>query len=134
MNLFEWIDLPSLGDDRGSLIVFEGSRAVPFEINRVYYMFGTKQGVTRGFHAHKNLLQVAVCIVGKCRMIFDDGVNREDTWLDSPSKGLFIKNMVWHEMHDFSDDCVLLVLASDHYDETDYIREYGEFIELCGHE
>ena len=134
MNLFDWIEFPSPGDDRGSLVVLEGSKTIPFVINRVYYMFGTEPGVSRGFHAHKNLLQVAVCIAGKCRMIFDDGINREESWLDSPSKGLVIKNMIWHEMHDFSKDCVLLVLASEHYDEADYIRDYGEFKRFCSYE
>jgi len=126
--LIQWVDFPPLGDDRGSLVALEAGKTVPFDIKRVYYIFGTQSGVARGFHAHKNLKQVAVCVTGKCRMILDDGVTREEAWLDSPIKGLLISDLVWREMHDFSEDCVLLVLASEHYDETDYIRSYDEFL------
>lgn len=128
MNLIQWVDLKILGDDRGSLIALEAEKTVPFEIKRAYYIFGTQQGVARGFHAHHNLKQVAVCVTGKCRMILDNGVTHEEAWLDSPTKGLLIGDLVWREMHDFSEDCVLLVLASEHYDEADYIRDYDEFL------
>jgi len=128
MSLVQWISFPSLGDERGSLVALEGAKTVPFEIKRVYYIFGTQPGVARGFHAHRNLRQVAVCVTGKCRMVIDDGEKREDAWLESPNKGLVIGGMVWHEMHDFSSDCVLLVLASEHYDESDYIRLYSDFV------
>ncbi len=128
MSLIQWVDFPPLGDDRGSLVALEAHKTVPFEIKRVYYIFGTQSGVARGFHAHRNLKQIAVCVTGKCRMILDDGAKREEAWLESPTKGLIIDNFVWREMHDFSTDCVLLVLASEHYDETDYIRNYDEFL------
>ena len=128
MSLVQWINFPSLGDERGSLVALEGARTVPFKIKRVYYIFGTQPGVARGFHAHRNLRQVAVCVTGKCRMVLDDGEKREQAWLDSPNKGLVIGEMVWHEMHDFSSDCVLLVLASEYYDESDYIRLYSDFV------
>lgn len=127
MSLIRLIDLPPLGDERGSLVAIEANRHIPFEVKRVYYIFGTQPGVSRGFHAHKNLQQLAVCVTGKCRMVLDDGINKESVWLDSPTKGLLIGNNVWREMHEFSDDCVLLVLASEHYDESDYIRDYSEF-------
>lgn len=129
MSLLQFVNFPPLGDDRGSLVALEGNNTVPFDIKRVYYIFGTQTGVSRGFHAHKNLKQVAVCVTGKCRMIIDNGKERVETWLDSPTKGLLINDLVWREMHDFSDDCVLLVLASEHYDEADYIRNYDKFIE-----
>lgn len=128
MSILKFVDFPPLGDDRGSLVALEAEKTVPFIIKRVYYIFGTKEGVSRGFHAHKQLKQVAVCVTGKCRMILDNGHTRVDTWLDSPTKGLIIDEMVWREMYDFSDDCVLLVLASEHYDESDYIRDYEEFL------
>ena len=128
MSLIQWANFPPLGDDRGSLVALEAHKTVPFEIKRVYYIFGTQSGVARGFHAHRNLKQVAICVTGKCRMVLDDGATREEAWLDSPIKGLIIGNLVWREMHDFSADCVLLVLASEHYDETDYIRNYDDFI------
>lgn len=128
MSLFHWIDFPPLGDERGSLVALEAGKTVPFPIKRVYYIFGTKEGVSRGFHAHRQLQQVAVCVTGKCRMVLDNGKKREEAWLDSPTKGILIQDMVWREMHDFSPDCVLLVLASEYYDEEDYIRSYENFI------
>lgn len=127
MSLIKFIDFPALGDERGSLVALESEKTVPFPIKRVYYIFGTNAGVSRGFHAHKRLQQVALCITGKCRMILDDGRQRNEVWLDSPNKGLIIGDLVWREMHDFSEDCVLLVLASEHYDEDDYMRDYDEF-------
>ena len=130
MSLINWIDFPPLGDERGSLVALEADKTVPFAIERVYYIFGTQQGVARGFHAHKNLQQVAICVTGSCRMVLDDGRIRKEVWLDSPTKGLIINDLVWREMHDFSEDCVLLVLASEHYDENDYIRDYDEFLEI----
>ena len=131
MSLIKFIDFPALGDERGSLVALEAEKTVPFPIKRVYYIFGTNAGVSRGFHAHKRLQQVALCITGKCRMILDDGRQRNEVWLDSPNKGLIIGDLVWREMHDFSEDCVLLVLASEHYDEADYIRDYGKFLKVC---
>lgn len=127
MGIIHTISFPPLGDDRGSLVALETHKTVPFDVKRVYYIFGTKPGVSRGFHAHLALQQVAVCVTGKCRMVLDDGNQREDVWLDSPTKGLLIGDLVWREMHDFSPDCVLLVLASEFYNETDYIRSYDEF-------
>ncbi len=128
MRLIQWINLPPLGDERGSLVALEAAKTIPFDIQRVYYLFDTKPGVSRGFHAHKKLQQVAVCVTGQCRMVLDDGKERKEVWLDSSVKGIALPPMVWHEMHDFSPDCVLLVLASEHYDETDYIRDYRDFL------
>lgn len=124
MNL---IKFPPLGDSRGSLVALEAQKTIPFDVKRVYYIFGTQKGVSRGFHAHKNLKQVAVCVTGKCKMVLDNGKQREEIWLDSPTTGLLIEDLTWREMHDFSEDCVLLVLASEHYDESDYIRDYDKF-------
>lgn len=128
MSLVKWLDLPVIGDDRGSLVAIEALDTIPFAMKRVYYIFNTSAAEARGFHAHYQLQQLAICVSGKCRMVLDDGVDREEVWLDSPSKGLLIGDLVWREMHDFSDDCVLLVLASEHYDEADYIRDYDEFL------
>ena len=127
MSLIQTIHFPPLGDERGSLVALEAHKTVPFDVKRVYYIFGTKEGVSRGFHAHQALQQVAVCVTGKCRMVLDDGKTREEIWLDSPTKGLLIGDLLWREMHDFSPDCVLLVLASEYYNEADYIRNYEEF-------
>ncbi|WP_201610399.1 sugar 3,4-ketoisomerase [Psychrobacter submarinus] len=128
MSLIQLVEFPSLGDERGSLVALEAETTVPFSIKRVYYIFATKEKLSRGYHAHYNLKQIAVCITGKCRMILDNGKVREEVWLDSPTKGLLINDLTWREMHNFSEDCVLLVLASEHYDEGDYIRDYNEFL------
>jgi dTDP-4-dehydrorhamnose 3,5-epimerase-like enzyme len=130
LSLIQLVNFPPLGDDRGSLVALEAHKTVPFDIKRVYYIFGTQVGVSRGFHAHRALQQVAVCVAGKCRMVLDDGQRRENVWLDSPTKGLLIGDLVWREMHDFSPDCVLLVLASEHYFENDYIRNYSDFLQV----
>lgn len=119
-----------LGDDRGSLVSLEELGNIPFEIKRVYYIFDTKSQISRGFHAHKKLEQMAICVKGSCRIVLDDGQSRESVVLDSPEQGLYINNNKWREMHDFSKDCVLLVLASNIYDESDYIRDYEEFLRL----
>ena len=128
--LVDIINLETLGDNRGHLIAIEGGRHVPFEIKRVYYLFDTKLDVARGFHAHKQVKQVAICLAGSCRFVMDNGINKKSIVLNSPSQGLLIDTMQWHEMHDFSSDCILLVLASDVYDESDYIRDYGHFLSL----
>lgn len=118
------------GDDRGSLVAIEGTRDVPFAIARAYYIFGTLPGVVRGLHAHRIINQAAVCVRGSCVMLLDDGRVRRDVMLDAPDKLIPVPPMVWHEMRDFSADCVLLVLADAVYDEADYIRNYDEFLAL----
>lgn len=131
MELIRWLDFERLGDHRGELIAIEvgEDRVIPFDIKRAYYIYATAPGVSRGFHAHRNLKQVAICVAGTCRMILDDGYSRQETIMHNPTRGLIIESMIWREMHDFSADCVLLVLASEHYDESDYIREYSVFKE-----
>ena len=129
MSLVKIIEFPPLGDERGSLVALESEQSIPFDIKRVYYLFGTQQGVSRGFHAHKQLNQVAVCVTGSCRMVLDDGKQREEVWLTSSLNGVVIDPLVWHEMHDFSENCVLLVLASECYNESDYIRDFDTFLE-----
>ncbi len=116
------------GDERGSLIAIEQGHNAPFEIKRVYYIFDTKEGVERGFHAHINLKQICIAVKGSCTFVLDDGHKREEIKLDNPNQGLFIEGLIWREMKDFSQDCVLVVLASEHYDESDYIRYYDKFL------
>jgi dTDP-4-dehydrorhamnose 3,5-epimerase-like enzyme len=128
----EFVNFDIKGDNRGNLIAIEQLKNIPFEIQRVYYIFNTKEGVRRGFHAHKNLKQMAVCLSGSCKFLLDDGKEKiDEVVLDSSQKGLLIENMVWHEMYDFSVDCILLVLASEYYNENDYIRDYNEFLKEC---
>jgi dTDP-4-dehydrorhamnose 3,5-epimerase-like enzyme len=127
MNI-ELIDFKIKGDDRGSLIALESNKNIPFDIKRVYYIFGTKENVQRGFHAHKQLKQVAVCLNGSCKILLDDGNEKKSVLLNKPEKGLIIREMIWREMYDFTKDCILIVLASELYDKNDYIRDYEEFI------
>lgn len=128
MTLVKTIELKNLGDDRGGLVAIEGNNTTPFPIKRVYYIYGTKLNVARGFHAHRDLQQLAVCVAGTCTMVLDDGGKKEEVVMGAPTQGVLIEAMVWHQMHSFSKDCVLLLLASEHYDESDYIRDYGEFL------
>ncbi|HEQ3588121.1 sugar 3,4-ketoisomerase [Vibrio harveyi] len=127
-KLIRWIDFPVIGDERGSLVALEANKLIPFDIKRVYYLFDMQPDLPRGFHAHKALVQVAVCLKGSCEILMDNGQEKEIVKLNSPSQGLVIDVMQWHEMSDFSEDCVLLVLASDVYDESDYIRDYSNFL------
>lgn len=129
MSLVKLIPFSSFGDCRGNLVALEENKNIPFHIKRVYYLFDTKNDVIRGLHAHKNLKQVAFAISGSCRFILDNGKEREEVILDSPKQGLLIESCIWREMHDFSDDCILVVLASEYYDESDYIRDYEEFLQ-----
>lgn len=123
------IPLQAHGDDRGSLIALEEGKNIPFPVKRVYYLFKTKEGVSRGFHAHKTLKQVAIVVRGSCRFVLDDGSERVEVLLDNPAQGLLIESFMWREIYDFSEDCVLMVLADQLYDESDYIRDYSQFIE-----
>ena len=116
------------GDDRGQLVALEEFKDIPFEIKRVYYMYDTKEGVRRGFHAHKSLEQILICIHGSCKILLDNGIEKKIVPLESPYEGLYVSNSMWREMFDFSPDAVLMVLASDYYKEEDYIRNYDEFL------
>ena len=134
MKNVKWIQFQELGDERGSLVAIEigNQKEIPFDVKRVYYIYRTEEGVSRGYHAHKRLKQVAFAISGSCQIVLDDGTKRSTVTLDSPTKGILIENFVWREMHNFSQDCVLLVLASEHYDEADYIRDYDDYLREVG--
>lgn len=116
------------GDDRGQLVALEEYKDIPFEIKRVYYMYDTGEGVRRGFHAHKNLEQILICIHGSCKILLDNGSEKKIVSLEKPYEGLYIANNMWREMYDFSPDAVLMALASDYYKEEDYIRDYDDFL------
>ena len=126
-SLIHKITIPARGDTRGQLSVAELGGALPFVVRRVYWIHGTKPGVSRGFHAHKKLRQLCVCVAGSVRIVLFDGRNEESVVLDSSAKGLLIGSGLWHEMHDFSPDCVLMVFADAEYNEADYIRDRAEF-------
>lgn len=117
------------GDHQGKLVALEKSDDFPFEIKRVYYIWDTAHDVIRGKHAHRKLEQVIICSAGSCDFILDNGKQRETVHLETPSQGLYIKHNIWREFTNFSKDCVVTVLASEHYDESDYIRDYNQFLE-----
>ena len=126
--LIQVIEIPQHGDARGRLSVAEFGRALPFVVRRVYWIYGTKAGVRRGFHGHKELRQLCVCVAGSVSLSLFDGYREESVMLDSPAKGLLIGPGIWREMYDFSRDCVLMVFADAEYDEADYIRDRDQFI------
>lgn len=119
------------GDDRGQLISLEEFKDIPFDIKRVYYMYDTAEGVVRGKHAHKSLQQILICISGSCKILLDNGTEKKVVMLEKPYEGLYVTNSMWREMFDFSPNAVLMVLASEVYDEADYIRNYDEFLEYA---
>ena len=114
--------------DSGTLTVLESERDIPFTVKRVYYIYDLAQKAHRGFHAHKKLRQYLVCVHGNCEILLDDGVQRNTVLLSDPSEGLYVGPGVWREMYAFSHEAVLLVLASEYYDESDYIRDYDLFL------
>ena len=117
------------GDWRGQLVAIEEGKEIPFSVKRVYYIYDTAEGVVRGNHAHKSLEQILICVHGSCKIVLDNGSEREEVLLDNPEEGIYIANNIWREMYDFSPDAVLLVLASAEYVEEDYIRDYNQFLE-----
>lgn len=128
------IDLPVRGDERGSLVAVEPGKLLPFPIERVYYIYGTSPGVSRGFHAHRKLRQWAIAVSGSCTMLLDDGAQRVRVTLDRPDKALELGPMIWREIHNVSPNAVLMVLADTVYDEGDYIRSYDDFRAMLGSE
>jgi len=127
-SLVQLVDIPQRGDARGALSVAELGGVLPFAVRRVYWIHGTNPGVSRGFHAHRKLRQLCVCVAGSVRLSLFDGHREESVVLDSSAKGLLIGPGLWREMHDFSTDCVLMVFADAEYDEADYIRDREAFI------
>ena len=117
-----------LGDDRGHLVVVEGLKDVPFDIKRVFYIYGSDQDVVRGQHANRKTEFVLINVSGTSKVTTDDGYEKITYNLDEPHMGVYIPEMVWKDMYDFSKDSVLLVLASEHYDGSEYMRDYEEFI------
>ena len=127
MQVIKYVFQPH-GDDRGQLVALEEFKDIPFRIKRVYYMYDTGEGVVRGHHAHKSLQQILICIHGSCKIRLDNGRETKVVPLEKPYEGLYVSNIMWREMFDFSPDAVLGVLASGKYDEADYIRNYDDFL------
>lgn len=122
------IDLPKISDPRGNLTFVEGSRHVPFDIRRIYYLYDVPGGAERGGHAHKELHQLIIAMSGSFDVVLDDGRNKRRYHLNRSYNGLYVCPMVWREIDNFSSGSVLLVLASNIYDENDYYRDYSEFL------
>ncbi|GAB0173998.1 FdtA/QdtA family cupin domain-containing protein [Helicobacter trogontum] len=128
--MYKFMKLKIMGDKRGKLIALESNRNLPFAIKRVYYIYDTLPDEKRGFHAHKYLEQIVIAMDGACEFVLDDGKNRESVWLNRPDVGLYIGKNMWREMRNFSYGCKLMILASDFYDESEYIRDYDEFLRM----
>lgn len=126
------IDLPVIADTRGNLTFVESGGHIPFEIKRVYYLYDVPGGAARGGHAHKNLQQIIIALSGSFDVLLDDGVNKKTYTLNRAFQGLYLSNMIWRELDNFTTGAVCLVLASEHYDETDYYRDYDEFKNSVG--
>ena len=122
------VDLPKITDPRGNLTFIEGNRHVPFDIRRVYYLYDVPGGAERGGHAHKDLHQLIVAMSGSFDVVLDDGKNKQRIHLNRSYNGLYVCPMIWRELDNFSSGSVCMVLASNHYDESDYYRDYNEFI------
>ncbi len=129
-KLCEVLNFKDLGDDRGGLVAVEGMKDVPFEIKRVFYIFGTDPDIRRGQHANLESEFVLINVSGTSKVWATDGKNEQIIELDRPMKGVYLPKMVWKDMYDFSEDSVLLVLASTHYDGSEYIRDYNEYLKI----
>lgn len=132
-NISEII-LPRISDSRGDLTFVESRNHIPFQIERVYYLYNVPVDAERGGHAHLRLEQVIFAISGSFRLLLDDGDRRTERWLRDPTRGIYLRNMIWREIDSFSQGAVCMVLASERYDEADYIRDYGKFKMLTSQE
>ena len=128
------IEFGDLGDERGKLVVIEGESAIPFEIKRVFYIYDSDATVMRGQHANRESEFVLINVSGTSKVRIDDGKEEDIIELNRPMMGLYIPKMVWKDMYDFSEDSVLLVLASTHYDAGEYIRDYEEYLKIMENE
>lgn len=129
-NYAKIIGFNQLGDERGHLVVLEGSVDIPFEIARVFYIYGSDTDVIRGQHANKKSEFVLINVNGKSKVKIDYGDSKEVINLNEPHMGVYIPSMVWKDMYDFSSDSVLLVLSNMKYDSEEYIRDYQEYLKL----
>ena len=127
-ELLRKVTFPELGDERGNLVVIEGAKDVPFEIKRAFFIYGSDDTVVRGCHANRQSEFVLINVAGTSKVMVTDGDRKEIVELNHPRDGVCIPRMMWKEMYDFSPDSVLMVLASTHYDVTEYIRDYDEYL------
>lgn len=126
------LEFPQNGDERGHLVVVEGNQDIPFDIKRVFYIYGSDHDVVRGRHANYNTEFVLINVSGTSKVRVDDGISQKVFHLDRPHIGIYLPKLVWKDMYDFSKDSVLLCLASEHYDANEYIRDYEEYLRIIG--
>lgn len=125
------LEFPQRGDERGHLVIVEGKQDIPFDIKRIFYIYGSDENVIRGQHANLKSEFVLINVAGKSKVKVKDGKGNEATFcLNRPHTGIYLPKLVWKDMYDFSEDSVLLVLASEHYDPDEYIRSYDEFAHI----
>jgi len=129
IDLCKIIELPKISDPRGNLTFIEACRHVPFNIERVYYLYDVPGGAQRGGHAHKDLNQLIIAMSGSFDVVLDDGVNKKRVHLNRSYYGLYICPMIWRELDNFSSGSVCMVLASNKYDESDYYRDYDQYLD-----
>ncbi len=129
---YKILEFGDLGDERGKLVVVEGAMDIPFEIKRVFYIYGSDSSVIRGQHANRDSEFVLINVSGSSKVRVDNGFEEEIIELNRPRMGLYLPTMVWKDMYDFSEDSVLLVLANTHYDGNEYIRDYDEYLKEVG--
>ncbi|WP_313016169.1 FdtA/QdtA family cupin domain-containing protein [Acetoanaerobium noterae] len=125
---FKVIDFQELGDPRGHLVVAESNKEVPFLIQRIFYIYGTKEGVVRGQHANRESEFMLINLQGSVKIVIDDGRQKDTVILNKAHQGVYLDKMVWKDMCEFSSDSILLVLSSMPYDASEYIRDYDEFV------
>jgi len=131
---FRLYDLENFGDERGGLVPFEMGHNVPFEVRRAFYIFDTKPATPRGAHANRASQFVMVAVAGSCTVRIDDGHGEKSSVrLDRPNLALWLDRMVWKEMVDFSPNAILLVLSDEVYDETEYVRNYEDYLAIRAH-
>jgi hypothetical protein len=128
IDLCKIIDLPKITDARGNLTFVEGGNQIPFDIQRVYYLYDVPGGAQRGGHAHKGLHQLIIAMSGSFDVVLDDGTHKKRVHLNRSYNGLYVCPMIWRELDNFSSGSVLMVLASNKYDEEDYYRDYEKFL------
>jgi dTDP-4-dehydrorhamnose 3,5-epimerase-like enzyme len=132
MDQIRLLALPKIEDHRGNLTFIEQTRHIPFEIQRVYYLYDVPAGAERGGHAHRNLQQLIIAVFGSFDVVLDDGVEKKRIHLNRSCQGLYLPKMIWRKLDNFSLGAVCMVLASNFYDENDYYRDYKEFLRAAG--
>lgn len=131
INQCKLINIPSISDDRGNVSFFETGAIADFDIKRIYYLHGITANAMRGMHAHKELRSIIIAVSGAFKVKIDDGIEQKEFTLSKPNQGLYLTNMIWRDLYDFSADAVAMIIANQIYDEADYIRDYREFLLLA---